>query len=92
MQTCNNCYSQFIRKDIIKSIWLREYSPLACKDCNTKHYVNRSTRWIIGLGVAMPMFFNLFFDNRHYIFPMYILWLVVLIYLTPFFAMYHNKK
>jgi len=92
MQKCSNCSSQFKRKNIIKSIWLRAYSPILCENCNTKHYFNVSTRLIVGLSIGGPLFIlNRFFHYGYYILLGYILWLALVVYLTPSFARYHIK-
>jgi len=92
MQKCSNCLSEFRHKDIIKSIWLRSYSPILCKDCNIKHYVHFSTRLILALSIGCPVFIlNRFFHNIYYIILIYMLWSALVIYLTPFFARYYIK-
>jgi len=92
MQKCNNCSSRFKRKDIIKSVWLRSYSPILCENCNTKHYFNFSTRLIIGLSIGLPLFIlDRFIHSGYYILLAYILWLTLVIYLTPSFARYYIK-
>lgn len=92
MQKCSKCSSQFKRKNIIKSIWLRSYSPILCENCNTLHYFNVSTRLICGLSIGAPIFIlQGLFHYGYYILLVYILWLALVIYLTPSFARVHIK-
>jgi CXXC-20-CXXC protein len=89
MQKCSHCSSQFKRKNIIKSVWLRSYSPIRCENCNTQHYFNVSTRLICGLSIGAPMFIlQGLFHYGYYVLLKYILWLALVMYLTPSFARY----
>jgi CXXC-20-CXXC protein len=65
---------------------------LLCENCNTQHYFNVSTRLICGLSIGAPMFIlQSLFHYGYYILLVYILWLALVIYLTPFFARVHIK-
>jgi CXXC-20-CXXC protein len=92
MEKCSNCLSQFKRKSIIKSVWLRSYSPILCEKCNTQHYFNVSTRLICGLSIGAPiLILQSLFHYGYYILLVYILWIALVIYLTPSFARVHTK-
>ena len=90
-QKCSNCSSKFKRKNIIKSVWLRGYSPILCENCNTKHYCNVLTRLIVGLSIGGPIFILNRFHYGYYVLLGYIFWLALVIYLTPSYARYHLK-
>lgn len=99
MDNCKECSNKFRYKAILKSIWLNGYyEPMICDKCNTKHYVNISTRIIISLSIFGPLIIynlaNLIFDEYvHYnIFLPYIIWVVTILLLTPYFARYHIKS
>ncbi|WP_074463570.1 TIGR04104 family putative zinc finger protein [Cellulosilyticum sp. I15G10I2] len=67
---------------------------ILCENCNTKHYFNVSTRLILGLSIGAPLFILSLirsFHYRYYILLGYILWLALVIYLTPSFVRYHVK-
>lgn len=97
MDKCKECSNKFHYKEILKSIWLNGYAPIACNKCNTKHYVSVSTRIIIGLAIAGPFIIynllNLIFDEYIYfnnIIP-YLIWIIVIVLLAPVYARYHIK-
>lgn len=92
MPKCSGCLCQLKSRDVIKSTWIGLYSPIVCEKCNTKHYINLSTRLVIGFSIGVPPFFlNMLFHNGYFSFLGYFLWLAFVIYLTPFFARYHVK-
>lgn len=91
MQKCHKCSNQFKWKTIIKSIWLG-YTPIVCDSCDTKHYVNFTTRLILAISISIPLItrvfiFNSFFEN--YVLLIYPIWITIFICITPFFARYH---
>lgn len=90
MQKCSNCLNQLNRKNIIKSIWLKAYAPIICEYCDTKYYINTSTRLILGLSIGGPLFFIKFAHGLNFLI-IYIIWLALVIYLTPYYARYHIK-
>jgi len=75
----------------MKSIWLSfGYKPIKCNSCGSKHYVNFTTRLILGGAIGVPLL--LFINIRsfgHYNLLLYILWIGLIICITPFFARYH---
>ncbi|WP_287825767.1 TIGR04104 family putative zinc finger protein [Clostridium sp.] len=96
MQKCKKCFNKFKYIDVLKSIWVKGYAPIVCVECNTKHYVNWSTRLILSLSIFTPLiiinFLNL--SSNHIInFSIihYLIWIFAIICITPFFARYHNK-
>jgi CXXC-20-CXXC protein len=97
MYKCKECSNKFHYKEILKSIWLKNYAPILCDKCNTKHYVSVSTRIILGIAIMSPLIIynllNLIFDEYIYynvIIP-YIIWLIIIVFLTPVYARYHIK-
>lgn len=97
MQECRECSNKFRYKDIMKSIWINGYyAPMVCDKCNTKHYVSFSTRLILSLSVILPIVIvniskriNYRFFNVSLI--LYIIWAILIIALTPFYAKYYVK-
>lgn len=84
---------QFTWKNIMKSTFF-SYQPIECDSCNTKYYVNFSTRVFNSFGLLVPMFiysckikslstFGLYFIL------IYIIWIILFLGLIPFFARYH---
>lgn len=99
MDRCKECSNNFHYKEIMKSMWLSNYAPIVCDKCNTKHHVSISTRIILGTAIVGPFaiynLLNLIFDNiyldRNVMIP-YIIWLIIIVFLTPFYARYHIKS
>lgn len=97
MQKCKVCSNKFKYKDILKSIWLKGYNvPIVCVECETKHYVNWSTRLILSLSIFTPLIIINFANlSSNYFFKIsiiqYLMWTFVIICITPFFARYHTK-
>ena len=96
MQKCKKCSNKFKYKDILKSIWVKGYAPIVCVKCDTKHYVNFSTRLILSLSIFTPLiiinFANLSFDHFfNFSIIHYLMWIFATICITPFFARYHTK-
>ena len=94
MQKCQKCSTQFSWKNIMKSIWLSfVYKPIKCISCGSKHYINFTTRLILGcaMGVPLLLFINIRGSDSfgHYNLLLYILWIGLIICITPFFARYH---
>jgi len=96
MQKCKECSNEFKYKDILKSIWVKGYAPIVCVECETKHYVNFSTRLILSLSLFTPLiiinFVNLRLDSFfNFSIIQYLMWIFAIICITPFFARYHTK-
>lgn len=111
MQECQKCSKQFTWKYIIKSKWfLVGYKPIECDSCNTKHYVNSTTRWIysiLTIGVPLLLFYSRTIlmqiwglspltrgnitNLPSYYLLVYLLWIALIICITPFFARYNTK-
>lgn len=97
MQRCKECSNKFKYKDILKSIWLKGYhDPIICVECETKHYVNWSTKLILSLSIFTPSiiinFVNLSSNHRFKIsIIQFLMWIFAIIFITPFFARYHTK-
>lgn len=100
MDKCKKCSSKFQYKEILKSIWIKGYNePIICDKCNTKNYVKISTRLIVTLLTFGPLIIynlaNLFFDeyiNFSITIVPYIIWIIIVICLTPYFARYHTRS
>lgn len=100
MDKCKKCSNKFHYKEIMKSIWLNSYAPIICDKCNTKHDVSISTRIILGTAIGGPFIIynllNLIFDEYIRLHDnaliYFIIWINVLIFLTPFYARYHIKS
>jgi CXXC-20-CXXC protein len=94
MQKCKKCLEQFKWKDIMKSIWVNSYGPIVCKHCNTKHHVNFTARLFFAFLITLPIFSFRKLD-LYRIFPNYILfyiiWIALIICITPIFTRYHLK-
>lgn len=93
MQKCKECSNSFKYKDIMKSIWIRGYAPIVCDKCNAKYHVRFSTRLILSLSVTLPVIIINVGNLINYIFfnvslVSYILWVITMIFITPFYARY----
>ena len=99
---CKKCSNRFRRGQIRKSIWyyFRSYAPIECDKCNTIHYVNNATRLVTGLFVIAPLIFSAItrtIISRDIISSLgsfnfiilYLFWIALVIWLTPFYARYH---
>ncbi|WP_238881497.1 TIGR04104 family putative zinc finger protein [Clostridium sp. YIM B02551] len=101
VQKCEKCSKEFPRKDIVKSVWSWSgYKPIVCEGCKSVHYVNIATRLLLSVCISAPIFSIPFiFKNNNFLkvpfqvyLIVYILWIVLITYLTPFFARYHVKE
>lgn len=100
MVKCKKCSNKFHYSEIMKSIWFKSYAPIVCDKCNTKHNVNISTRIILGTAAGGPLIIynllNLIFDDFiHYksdVLIFFIIWIIAIIFLTPFYARYNIKS
>ncbi|MBL4932020.1 TIGR04104 family putative zinc finger protein [Clostridium paridis] len=102
VQKCKKCSKEFPRKDIVKSVWSWSgYKPIVCEGCNSVHYVNITTRLLLGVYISAPLFSMTFiFANNNFFlripFEVYImafiLWIALIPYLIPHFARYHIKE
>lgn len=94
MQKCEKCSNQFGWKSIIKSIWLRLYAPIVCDSCGTKHYANFTSKLIVAFSLYVPVLVNNYVYSifKNYSIIIYIIWIVIMICITPFFARYHIKS
>lgn len=102
MQKCKECSNKFRYKDIIKSIWFNEY-VIVCANCDTKYYASFSTKLIFSVSIFLPLiingFANLMFDNfisfsnfsKIPYFILYLIWVIIITFITPFYAKYHTK-
>ncbi|HSH35462.1 TIGR04104 family putative zinc finger protein [Schnuerera sp.] len=100
MQRCKSCGNKFKWKDIIKSIWVKGYSHIVCSKCDSEHRVKFITRLIIALFIVGPtILINNFRYHGKYIFSVlnlssketiliYLIWIVLIIIITPIFARY----
>lgn len=101
MQKCIECSNSFKYNDILKSLWFNGfgYEPIKCDKCNTTHHVHFSTRLILGCLLVSPvlfinfasLFFDYYFTLPDYSLVIYILWLIIIVLITPFYARYHIK-
>jgi len=99
MQKCKECSSKFRYKNVMKSIWLHEY-VIVCVNCGTKYYANFSTRLILSLSIFLPLiinnFANLIYDDfynpSYYFIILYLIWIIIIIGITPFYVRYHTKS
>lgn len=95
MQKCEKCSNQFKWGNIIKLVWFTRYlDPIICNKCNSKHYVNFETKLIAILSAMFPIFFVSFIYevNRNYFILFYIIWIPIMMLITPFYAKYHMHK
>ena len=99
IQKCKNCSKEFTWKIVLKSVWVEGYSKsIKCDRCNTKHYINMTSRIFIAILIALPIILQL--PITKYIHTNIILYdslfiityILVLILTTPFIARYHVKK
>ena len=98
MDKCKKCFNKFQYTEILNSIWLKGwYEPVICDKCDTRHFANISTRVITNLSIFGPLIVynlaNLIFDdyiNFNIIVP-YIIWVVIVIFSTPYYARFHIK-
>lgn len=97
IQECKKCSNKFTWKKIAKStfgIW--GYEPIKCDACNAMHYINITTRLLIGLSIVIPVFIpqipGVVSTFRGYCILIYILWVILMIGLIPFFARYNIKN
>lgn len=89
IQRCKNCLKQFKWSTIIKSI-LGGYKPIECDNCKTKHYIRFSNRIIIAVLIPLPLLFQkiLFSLFNSYSILIYLIWVLLVICLSPFFTRY----
>lgn len=97
MQKCTHCSNQFKRSDIMKSIWLKGYGPIICPNCDMEYVVDFWSQIKIALLAVVPfslltLILKVFLNKGFFIIIMsYILWIILLIYLTPTIVSYNEK-
>ena len=101
MQKCNNCNNDFRYVDILKSIWLGRDNPVVCRKCNAEYYSKLSSRLIISFIIFLPLIIinarNIIYMNDSgkdlMRFPIYayIIWVIIIGLLLPFFVRYNIK-
>ena len=92
IQKCETCKSQFIWKEIQKTIrW--NYKPLVCRKCRTEQQITIMSKLIFSLSIALLLFIfslaNLPFNLR--IAVIIIVFLSVLLSF-PYFAKYKRNE
>ncbi|MTI65369.1 MAG: hypothetical protein FH753_02075 [Firmicutes bacterium] len=94
IQRCKNCSKEFQWKTIINSIW-SGYKPIECDNCKSKHYPKFIYRFIVALSIALPIFFSQFlygiFKTYLFIILAYIIWVLVVVSIAPFYFRYYIK-
>ena len=94
IQRCKNCFKEFDWKIIIESIWLKSYAPIKCDECKSMHHSTIITRLLIGFSVGVVPFIILKIEYKAlgaYCILVYLMWIVFMVALTPFYARYYIK-
>ena len=96
MQKCKKCNSKIGYKNKLRTL-LFDSSPIICEGCGSKYYVRFSTRVIRACLFGLPVFLvNHSFDtlalaNKSNAFGYYLIWIVLVILVMPFWAGYYEK-
>lgn len=87
MLKCRKCKLAFSYKKVFKAIWnLNGLSTLKCKECNSLYKITPLSRWIIAILIALPA--GLTYLKPNFLIE-YILYLTVLIILSPFIVRFN---
>ena len=90
MQKCRKCTNQFKWKEIFQSIMFA-YKPLVCKNCGLQHNVKFSFRVINALIITIPLMINVLFHfQSNYTFYVFIIYIVLIGLLMPFWTKYSH--
>lgn len=84
MQRCIRCGTRFDYLEVLFSIWdFKGYESIECDSCKVSYKITTSSKYIIGFLIGSPLMFSRFFfkiPGNSYI---YMVYLIVLILISP---------
>jgi CXXC-20-CXXC protein len=94
VQKCNNCHKHFKWVQIVKSIW-KGYQPVICNNCNTEHYIKRSSRLLVALSFGLSIIpiecIVSNFEVGYYGILIYLILVTVISFIAPIYTRYNMK-
>lgn len=87
---CKKCSNKFTYREVIKSIWTNR--KINCKICNKENEIELITSFLLYSIILLPTFIKIFKSesevNNLLIVTMKILYLIFIIFISPFFIRY----
>ncbi len=93
---CEYCNRKFKYREIVTSVWrVKGYKNIKCEECSTEYKLTWYSNLLINVLVTAPVLATNLIGSK--ILILYVLWLIIMILITPLFCIYKkydwsNKK